>query len=116
MNQQRILSDRESFALVYGFCGSVCDLSKPYCAGCLFDYCSNKHKIGIILDSDLMFMNEIGICGLLDIENFNKVYKYNFDLWLYCVDDLFIGVNEWLLENWDVARENYFDMLSGLND
>jgi len=107
MNQQRILSDYEVFGTNFGFCGECCKLDKPYCTECLFNYCSQKYDMEILLDSDLIFKDEVEFCGLLD----SKVFQYNLWLWLNRVEDVFIGVYDWILINWDIAKENYFDML-----
>jgi len=119
MNQQRSLSEQELFGTNFGFCGEVCklDKSKDYCADCLFNYYSEKHGIGVVLDSDLMFKDEMNLCGLMDNGILReglfvrKVFQYNFKEWLNCVDGVFIGVNEWIVDNWDVAKENYMEML-----
>jgi len=107
MNQQIKLSEQELFGINFGFCGDVCKLNKSCCAECLFNYFSNKYKIGILLDSDLIFKDELMISGLLD----SNLFKYNFWLWLKKIELIFLGVYNWLVENLDVAVNHYYNMM-----
>lgn len=112
MHQQLKLSNNDIFAYYFGFCREpTCKADKPYCAECLFNYCLNKYKVDILLDSDLMFQDEVELSGLLLVD----LYEYNFQLWLQNIENIFLGVYSWIINNYNLELRNYYELLKYLS-
>lgn len=81
------------------------DLSFVNASSVLFDLFVEKFKLNenCLLDLDLMFKDNLNIVEL----------KLN-DNWIEVVREIFIDNLKWMIDNYDLAEENYFSMLGDL--
>ena len=81
------------------------DLSFVDASSVLFDMFVEKFKLNenCLLDLNLMFKDNLNIVEL----------KLN-DNWIEVVREVFIGNLKWMMDNYELAEENYFSMLGEL--
>ena len=85
--------------------GSEYDLSFVDASSVLFDIFVERFKLNenCLLDLNLMFKDNLNIVEL----------KLN-DNWIEVVREVFIGNLKWMMDNYELAEENYFSMLGEL--